>query len=274
MICPDCKGKKVIELALSSVPCEMCRGTGEVPDGSPATPQVAIDEDPFWKYREPAQVFDPEALPRHFVHRDDPNADFCFERGKIKPYAEVFGAQTEKKSRYLSAINQFFDSRLGVPHSPKDGREYLRVAQDHDRALPKNQVPGHLYYSRPGDTDWYIGADLVCQIDGYSINEGWADLVIPESIGLDRICRFELHTPQRRSCLTLIRMCPLQLFRFVPIQVECGWSIAVEVVSENRVHRVGKPVNSQMSSNNPSFQNLRKHINFQLQEIREQEANE
>ncbi len=58
MICPDCKGKKVIVLWSSTETCGMCKGEGTVPDPVAAESFSPAD----WKPEEP-QVFDPANLP-------------------------------------------------------------------------------------------------------------------------------------------------------------------------------------------------------------------
>ena len=201
MICPDCKGKKVIELWASVVPCEKCNGLGTVADPVAAESFAPAD----WKPDEP-KTFDPVALPPLYQPIDTAalrNSDFgdgCYlgvSQGRDPVLRGSFPMQPVLEAGVLYQVNP-------------------RAAE------------GQKFY-RP------LGKELICTIDGYSNRERWADLHFYYENRTSSIVRMNGDTMQRQACLMAIGVRGSHLYRVRPFKLGDTWEITIE--GYDRQHR-------------------------------------
>lgn len=195
MICPDCKGKKVIELWASVVPCEKCNGLGTVAD----TVDVVYTEEP--------RVFDPADLP------------------PLPSWADPLVITPPR-----TTVDAGFDDSfcyLGV----SQGRD--PVLHGSFPMLPVLEA-GALYQINPkapaGQPVIYrcLGKELICTIDGYSNRERWADLHFYYQNRTPSIVRLNGDTAQRQACLMAIGVRGSHLYRVRPFLLGNAWDITIE----------------------------------------------
>jgi hypothetical protein len=254
MICPDCKGRKVIELALSTVNCELCAGEGEVTEvkvfdgdaGVNVPINVPASQAHTYQVEPSAASSDlPPAGSEDRVHRVGKAEAFGALYGgpltdKVREFfAERGVSLTEKRDaiaeRFLKSVSSDTGKAGNYDDFARDS--YLGVSQGGEPAGVPRLEPGYLYQYRRGSSAYRcMGKELVCSVDGYSKRDNWVDLAFyrPDPrLCTPSVVRLDGDTEQHRACIAAISMANTRLYRLKSFLLGDRWQITVEGVREH-----------------------------------------